>query len=314
MKRISILAFALVTIFAGSGCLKDKGFENEEYGGPQIKSGPGSDAVSFPEASRSPLAQSLEAIATAQVITTKVYLESNQPATQNIVVTITPNAALVPAGVTPIPAANYSVPATVTIPAGAWSADVPITITGANTFNPANQYGVAISITSVNPSSYTIANNLKTLVYTFAIKNKYDGLYRLKGVHTRAPYTFPYNVPDMELRTKTANSVEFWWRSVGDVGHPIGVGPGSVSWYGNTVAPVIVFNTTTDAVTNVFNQMLSAGGPPIDMYTGPGSGPAEFVTSGPRAIGGAKTIYVYWRYNANDLRGFLDTLIYIGPR
>jgi hypothetical protein len=313
MKRISILAFALVTIFAGSGCLKDKGFDNQEYGGPQIKSGPGTSAVSFPEA-RSPIATSLEAIATAQVINTKLVIEGDQPASENVVVTLTPLPASIPAGATPIPSANYSIPATVTIPAGAWSVNVPITITGANTFNPSNSYGLAFTIASVSPASYGIAANMKTMVYTFAIKNKYDGLYRLKGVHNRTPYTFPYNVADMELRTKTANSVEFWWRWAGDVGHPIGTGPGQFSWYGNTVAPVIVFNTTTDLVTDVYNQMQSAGGPPISIYTGAGSGIGRFVASGPDAIGGAKTIYVYWRYNANDLRGFMDTLIYLGPR
>ncbi len=305
MKKISVFALAAIVLFTGSGCLKDKGFEGQQYG-TQIAEVKG---VSFPEAARSPLGGSLDAVAAPQTITTKVHLEADKPATEAITVTITRNPALLPSGVVAIPATNYTVPATVTIPAGAMSVDVPIVISGANTFNPSSSYGLGLSLASVTPGNYVIAGNMKNLVYTFSLKNKYDGLWRLRGWHNRTPYTFTYDVNDMELRTLSANSVEFWWRSAGDNGHPIGISPTSVSWYGNTVAPVIVFNTTNDQVTDVYNKNLAAGGPPISVYTGAGSGQGRFTT-----VNGVKTIYVYWRYNANDLRAFMDTLTYIGPR
>ena len=82
-----------------------------------------------------------------------------------------------------------------------------------------------------------------------------------------------------------------------------GVGPGSVSWYGSAIAPVVVFDLATNFVTNVFNQ---GGATPISIYTGAGSGQGRQAAD--------KTMYIYWRYNANDARAFVDTLTYVGPR
>ena len=189
-----------------------------------------------------------------------------------------------------------------TLQPGEFAKQIVITIPDATVLDPSTTYGLAFTITAADANG-TISYN-RTVVATIGAKNKYDGVYNLKGYHNRTPYTFPYDT-DMHMITTGAASNAFYWPDAGSVGHPIGIGPGNdLSWYGPAIAPIVVFNPATNLVTNVFNN----GGPtPITMFTGPGSGLSRYDES-------TKTIYVYWNYNNNPLRAFFDTLVYLGPR
>lgn len=198
------------------------------------------------------------------------------------------------------PASVISYPTSVTIKKGTSQTTVQATVTLSSGFDFNKAYGLPIKITAV--SSGIISGNYAASVYSFGVRNKYDGVYRMKGYHTRAPYTFPYD-QTMEMRTLGATSVGYYWPAAGAFGHPIGTGVGSVSWYGAAIAPVVIFNASTNAVVDVYNQGSAT---PISVYTGVGSGPGRQDAN--------KTMYIYWRYNANDLRGFLDTLTYLHSR
>ena len=187
---------------------------------------------------------------------------------------------------------------------GEFAKPIDITIPNATLLDPSSTYGLAFTITSVDAGG--IISVSKTIVIEIGAKNIYDGEYLMKGRHNRTPYDFPYEAV-MHMITTGASSVIFYWPDAASFGHPIGTGPdpiNDVSWYGATMAPNVVFNPANNLVVNVFN---SGGATPIDIYTGAGSGVGRFEP-------GAKKMYVYWRYNANDLRGFMDTLTYIGPR
>ena len=199
------------------------------------------------------------------------------------------------------PASVASFPTSVIIKKGTSQTTVSATVKLSTDFNFNKAYGIPVKITTV--SSGLISGNYAASVYSFGVRNKYDGVYTLKGYHTRVPYNFPYSNITMEMRTVGATAVGFYWPAAGSWGHPIGVGVGSVSWYGSAIAPVVVFNATTNLVTSVYNQ---GGATPIDIYTGAGSGQGRQAAD--------KTMYIYFRYNANDARGFLDTLTYVGPR
>ena len=199
------------------------------------------------------------------------------------------------------PATVASFPTTVTIKKGTSQTTVKATIVLSADFNFNKAYALPIKITAV--SSGLISGNYAASVYSFGVRNKYDGVYKMKGYHTRVPYNYPYSNITMEMRTLGATSVGFYWPDAGSWGHPIGVGVGSVSWYGSSIAPVVVFDAASNAVTNVYNQ---GGSTPISIYTGAGSGQGRQAAD--------KTMYIYFRYNANDARGFLDTLTYVGPR
>jgi hypothetical protein len=199
------------------------------------------------------------------------------------------------------PATVASFPTSVVIKKGTSQTTVQATVKISADFDYSKAYALPIKITAV--SSGLISGNYGVSVYSFGVRNKYDGVYKLRGYHTRVPYTFPYTNITMEMRTLGANAVGFYWPDAGSFGHPIGVGPGSVSWYGSAISPVVVFDIATNLVTNVFNQ---GGATPISIYTGPGSGQGRQAAD--------KTMYIYWRYNANDLRAFVDTLTYVRPR
>jgi hypothetical protein len=193
-------------------------------------------------------------------------------------------------------------PSTVVIKKGTSQTTVQATVTLSSDFNFNAAYALPIKISAV--SSGVISGNFGASVYSFGVRNKYDGVYQMRGYHTRSPYNYPYNVT-MEMRTLGATSVGYYWPDAGAFGHPIGIGPNnSLSWYGGAVSPVVVFDPATNLVTNIYNQ---AGSPPISIYTAAGSGQGRQDQS-------TKTMYLYWRYNANDARGFLDTLTYLHGR
>lgn len=200
-----------------------------------------------------------------------------------------------------VPAATvYNFPTSVVIKQGTNQTTIKATVVVSADFNFNKAYAIPLKIASV--SSGIISANYGSAVYSFGVRNKFDGVYQLKGHHNRVPYNYPYDVT-MSMMTLGVSSVGFYFDDAGSWGHPIGTSSG-VSWYGAAISPVIVFDAATDLVASVFNQ---GGATPITMYTGAGSGVSRFDPA-------THNIYVYWNYNNNPARAFFDTLNYIGPR
>ncbi len=201
-----------------------------------------------------------------------------------------------------IPAADGSI--TVDFAAGDFAKEMVFTIPNASLFDFSKQYALAYRIESVTGAGIISQGYGDTIIVQVLAKNKYDGLYLLKGIHNRVPYNFPYET-EMEMHTTGATSVAFYWPDVSSVGHPIGVGvDNDLSWYGAGIAPVVVFDPVTNLVTNVYN---TGSATVITKYTGDGANSNMYDPA-------TKTIYVSWNYNNNPLRAFVDTLTYIGPR
>ena len=198
------------------------------------------------------------------------------------------------------PGGTYSI----TLAPGELAKQISITVPDATLLSPSETYGFPFTIVSADADGKVSVN--KTMIYEIGAKNKYDGVYSLRGIHNRPTYQFPYE-QKMYMITTGASEVAFYFVSKGDFGHPIGTGPdivADVSWYGAAIGPRVVFDPVTDKVTNVYN---AGGATVIDIYTGPGSGQGRFES-------GTKKMYVYWRYNQNNDRAFMDTLTYIEPR
>ncbi len=315
MKRLPILSILGVLLLAfGTSCLKDKGFDNGQYGIPitDIK------GVAFPSASKSPLGFGLEVSSSNQLVSglVQITLETSGSADGDVVINLSNTTGTAAAGdiknyntasgdnVQILPSSLYTIPASVTIPSGQKNVIVPINVSNTTSLNPNLSYGIGITITSAS-NGYQVAQNQKNVIVKFSVKNKYDGRYRLQGYHNRVPYTFPYDT-EIHLETTGPSSVIFYWPDVSSVGHPIGVGPGNnLSWYGSTVAPEIVFDPATDLVTQVRNT--NPAGPPITMFTGAGSRISRFNPA-------TRSITVDWNYNNNPLRAFFDDMTYLGPR
>lgn len=171
--------------------------------------------------------------------------------------------------------------------------------------NPADvaigQWAIGLEIKSVSQGEISqIASKIMMII---SVKNKYDGVYHLKGFYTRTdnpPYNGPFET-DVEMVTTGPNSVAMYWPDFGDFYQPFS-NNGTLTAFSN-VAPEAIFNAN-DQVTSINN------------YTGdPVNGP--FMTPYPgansRYVNGA--IYLKYYYNTNPAnRIFADTLIYTGPR
>lgn len=180
--------------------------------------------------------------------------------------------------------------------------------------DPNITYALAFKIASVtvNGGRANIGFSSSAVVRIGA-KNKYDGVYLMKGIHNRPTYQFFYEA-EMNMVTTGANSVIYYWPEVGSVGHPIATDANNtLSWYGATVAPQVDFDPVTNLATNIYNTTPS---PPISKNDGnnyPGLvDPANPTIS--RYDEATKTMYLYWKYNNNTARGFFDTLVFIKPR
>lgn len=277
--------------------------------------------VAFPQAASSPIVVGITGQAAPLTVTGPfLTLEADRPASSDVHIKLAFDDALVTAaGMTPLPAGSYSVNTLdITIPAGKSFYDqLKVTVNNSNTLDPNISYGIGFKIVSVD-GGYTIAANSRNVVLGFTIKNKYDGIYTLKGHHNRTPYTFPYET-EMHMVTKGPNEVYYFWPDVNSIGHPIGISATSMSWYGAAIAPSIVFNQATDLATDIYNQ---TPGTVISMQTINPAGGDNNVAVGEtlvsRYVAGAtptqSKIYAYWRYANNDLRAFFDTLTYVGPR
>ena len=311
MKRI--LTFAVlfsVILTVGTGCLKDKGFEDHVYGINSPDTSPA--GIGFPLAFN-PNVIGLELKGTQQTVAEiiVVNLLSGNPAPNDIKVNIVANTTLVAdyntangTSVVGLPTNLYNLSANpIIIPKGQNLGKIVLNIPNALTLDASKTYGLGFSISSVD-AGYTIASNMKNIVVLFNIKNKYDGVYNLRGYHNRTPFTFPFAL-DVHMITTGPNSVAMYLLApFGDYGQPIGVAPGVVNWYGPAVSPNFGFDPVTNAATTIVG--MPANVVTLAYATDPG-----IVNKYDPAT---KKMFLCFQYNGNPLRRFYDTLTYKSPR
>jgi BT_3987-like, N-terminal domain len=323
MKKIlvSSLFFAALS-FMVTGCLKDKGFEDFQYGINDPDTQP--PGVGFNYGANAKNDYGLDVSATAQVLTglTAVKLLTGVKTSSDVTVTLSDATATVLAAynsangtsIVALPTAIYTIPATMTIPAGTPYNDFPFTVSSTLSLDPNTQYAVAISITAVD-GNFKIADNFKTLFFVFSIKNQYDGKYSLKGqfYHPSGAPDYPLFSTTVELQTTGPASVKMYWPLGGGFGSPMLYG-GSLNWFG-AQEPEIFVNTSTNKVI-VQNTFLGA----TTLYDmGLGFNNAGYDSRWDPAL---KTFFACWGYGIpggiftpnGASRLWIDTLIRTGPR
>lgn len=341
MKKI---IFSLSTLLASAvlftGCLKDKGYDNQEYG---IKDPSGmSRGISIPEASEdlnniNEKALALDALTTPQTVALfDVNFESDQPAPTDIGVNLALNPTLVSSfnsqqgtSYVSLPSSAYTVNLKVTIKAGQRTGTLAITVPNAGSLSATQTYALGFTIASVDQSGYTIASNLKNIMISFNIKNKYDGVYRLYGSFSRSDlptyvgvnnsptgYYEPYN-----LITSGPNSVNatIETSTYGTTNTQIIYVTGSGFTYFTGVAPKL----TIDASNNVtVSEGAAAVGTSVPFL----QSAAELAASKYYPTGipglptssyasGKKAIVAHFRWSSGGIdRITKDTFVYKGPR
>lgn len=328
MKKIIFASLLLTGLSAAfTGCLKDKGFDNNEYGINDPDTQP--PAVGFPFGSKAKADFGLDVSATAQSVAGLVYvnLESGTPAKSAVAVTLINNStALIAAyntannltgtsAILAMPAALYTVPLALTIPAGGRNVETSINVSSTISLDPNRAYAIGLTISTVD-GGYKIASNLKNLLVVFNVKNGYDGKYTIKGrfhhpTASNPPAAFTTVV---EMQTTGPNSVKMYSPVFGEFCSPA-LFSGSLNRFGSQ-EPKFTVNTATNAVvvTNDFG-----GGVAYSMTaTGLGALPYNH-----RWDPATKTFYASWGYNliggafggnGSSSRVWEDTLIRTGPR
>lgn len=261
---------ACLLLVAGAGCLKDKGYDDQDYG-LQVNERKG---VAFPQAAASPIAVGINSqTAPLTIEGPGLALEQNSIASSNVTITVVMNNTLVTdAGKTVMPAGSFSIPSlTVTIPAGSKFSDaLKITFPNTSLLDPTKEYGLGFTISAVD-QGYTIAANQKNVLFTFTIKNKYDGNYSMTittknwaafGISENMPGTWPsisggYSIG---MVTGGANSVRLYdyWGFDDYIQPAFTTNNAQGTGFGAT-APRFIFDLSTDRLINVVNDLPDDG-------------------------------------------------------
>ena len=326
--KINIASLSAILISAAifTGCLKDNGFENQEYG---IKNpSGGSLGISFPESPEKDFA--IDALNTAQTVTLcNLNLEADQPAPTDVHVNLVMNPTLISTynsangtSLVTLPTSRYTMNMKITIPKGGRLGDVQISVPNASLIDPTLSYAMGLSIASVDEAGYTIASNLKNILLLISVKNKYDGTYVLKSKLLDWENNTPFNISNQPFTwpgstasygsilmiTAGPSSVKMFddW-GFGTYIHPIRTTTPSWSGFGST-EPKFTFDVTTNALTAATNDFVNpSNGRAFKVNTAVTTSRWDPVT---------KNIYaaiIMTQPGRSDLQIF-DTLVYVGPR
>jgi len=224
MKKITLLALAAI-VMVGTGCLKDKDFENQKYG---IKDpGAGSaQGVGFNLQNKTNFKRTIGVVITDQpqevdgdAVMLALYAGSKAPKDIHIKVAVDTSILFGfnrenGTEIDTLPTDKFTIVTDAVIPAGQQYAPVKITIPSTQGISPDRSYGIALKIVSVD-GGYTVSSNMAKTLVEIVIKNEYDGEYMANGFfyHPSAPR--PIEELPKTLSTVNATSVAV---DLGDLG------------------------------------------------------------------------------------------------
>lgn len=283
MKNIKISSYLVLAFLAFSitGCLKDKGFDNYQYGINDPDTQP--PGVGFPLSKPGgKYTVGLNAgTPTLQVVNDVVFVNIlGGNAKSDVKVTLRVNDALRTAyntangtAISAFPTSFYNLPSLeVTIPAGSQNGMIPVNIPTTVPMDPSTSYGLGLTIASVS-GGYTVAENMKNLLLEFTLKNRYDGNYRgqinqngwaaYNITSDNNYYTWPSNSDGTSLFLITGgpNSVRLFddW-GFGDFIQIATSGNPASGYTGfGATAPRFIFDLATNALINVVNDAPDDG-------------------------------------------------------
>lgn len=313
LKITTLLAFCALTF---SSCLKDKGFENNEYG---INLNDGSPAaVGFLRGALAKTSFGVDVDPGTQFGELVVSYTGEVAPSADVTLTLSIDNSLIAAyntansgTIQALPAAGSNVPTTFVIPAGQRFAKLKVGVVNTTVLNPNIEYGVGIRITAVS-GGVKIASNLEKILVTFNIKNKYDGKYSLtfSNYHPSLNPGYIGSTTNVELITTGPNTVTLFWPLAGEFVIP-SLFNGGFSYFGAQTEGITI-NPTTNKVTAVTN--VDPGGGVV--YTLSSDGSDHRYEAGP-----PKKIFIKFGYNnpggvfvTGSTREWTQAFTYTGPR
>ena len=294
-QTIKLTLLGSVMAVAFSGCLKDKGYDNGEYGVEVVER----KGVSFPQSTTSPISISLLPSSTPTVMTNPIVtLESigAQSSDVNVKVALDSNLVL-DAGLTVLPYSEFTFNENLTIKAGKLLDSVRVSLTNTDGLDKTANYGIGFVLVSAD-NGFQVASNMRTVVIQINIRNIYDGIVELRG-ETYHPLNAALagRVSPYETILVTSGATSVF------LGEPHRWADGSGSILSGAINPEYLVNEATNEIT----------------ITNAGTDPNTIVTNTPGYDSyydpATKTMFASWTYaGSGGNRVFTDTIVWLSPR
>jgi len=320
MKKILIVALSALVIL-NSSCLKDKGFDNQEYG---IKD-PGAQypGVGFDLLSGTAIVKDLSVsgeISSSQKLDSSylaISLLAENLASSDLTVTLAVDSKIVTdyntanpsqPRMTAMTSSQYTLQSlNVVIPAGSNKGFVKISIPNATLLDKNKIYGIGLKIVSAT-NGLTVSSNMSKCIAKVIVKNIYDGVYFLdfKNYHPTRNAEEKGDTVTVELRTSSANSVKIFWPEADGYANP-SILDDALTSFPNQEPNYTIDNTVMPYAVTVDNVAAAAAtlyemDPDFTSYFDPAT----------------KKMYVKWGYYYNDpvnpKRTWTQTFTYLRPR
>ena len=214
MKNIFKLSFfGVAMMVAFSSCLKDKGFDNGDYGIQVIEK----KGVSLPQSIAGSVDIGLLSSDAPQILAAPIVtLETIGAQSSDVTVQFALKPELVSADpdLTLLPASAYTTNLTATIKAGTLLDTLEITVPRASDLDPNLTYGIGLELVSAS-NGFTVASNMKEVLIRITVKNIYDGDYTSNGYFYHPTAARAITNRAKSLTTTGPNSVQ---AELGDLG------------------------------------------------------------------------------------------------
>ncbi len=277
--KFSILLLAVLTL-TFTACVKDKGFENNEYGitDPNATE----KGLGFPLGNNSSNVIGLDAVSSSlQVVNDaavigiydgdfpKSDVKINFVIDNSIVDKYNSQIASPSDSIRIFKPIYYSIPSsTITVPAGTKFGQVPIRVPSTVPLSLDSSYAIGLRIVS-NDGGYVMPTRTKQVLLIFNLKNKYDGVYTVNGTFldtTNATFTGRYPL-EYQLVTTGPNSCDVKMLINGEItpGYLFSAA-GAGSFFGNWGLSIF-FDPITNKVTEVRNYYGDPGKPTTGVGT-----------------------------------------------
>jgi len=281
--KLTFIGAAMAVAF--SGCLKDKGFDNGEYGVPvnEVK------GVSLPQARSGSITFALFSLDQPQVLAAPVMaIEAiNRPTTDvNLTFALKPDLVAADPSLTLLPSTEYTVNLSAKIATGQLLDTLEITLPRSSNLYPNLVYGLGLELVSAD-NGYIVAGNMKDVLIKIAVKNKYDGVYTVTGTYrdvsaAGAGFTARYPT-EYQLITTGPSSVNVAQEINGEItpGYLFQTAAGG-SYYGSFGIQAF-FDGATDQLTEVRNYFGDPSNPSTGVGNpGAGTGAPDYAASNGR--------------------------------
>ncbi len=256
MKKILVSSLSVIALAVlGTGCLKDKDFEDGRYGTVVGDA----RAVSFPQSrSASSITYGVVSSSSTQDISGPIIAIEGPTQSSDVNVTLQINDALVTADptLTILPPSEYTIDLTRTIPAGAvYDSAFKITLPNSSNLDPNLIYAIGLTIASAD-NGFAVASNMRNIVLKFTVKNKYDGVYTITGSYvdnSNAAFTGRYPLEYRLVTTGPASvDVQLLVNGSWDPAYLFSTATGAGSYYGN-YGLTMTFDPVTDEIIDLHN-------------------------------------------------------------